>query len=91
VSAQSVDVGETASVLYDLADPDDARIDTFFQLSFAPMILGGIGFVFTLNGGGGSLVALRSGAKPVARKFPTPPADPDDAPVVRTVERSARD
>ncbi len=55
------------------------------------MILGGIGFVFTLNGGGGSLVALRSGAKPVAPELPTPPVNPDDAPVVRAVERTARD
>jgi len=32
VSAPSFDVSERASVLYDLADPDDAGIDTFFQL-----------------------------------------------------------
>ncbi len=48
------------------------------------MILGGIGFVFTLNGGGGSLVALRSRAKPVAPELPTPPPNPDDPLVERT-------
>jgi len=51
------------------------------------MILGGIGFVFTLSGGGGSLVALRSRAKPVAPELTTPPPNPDGAPV----ERPARD
>ena len=35
------------AVLYDPAKPRDVRIDSFFQLWFAPLILGFLGFVFT--------------------------------------------
>jgi hypothetical protein len=85
------DVGEAVAVLYDPADPQDARIDSFFQLWFGPLILGFLGFVFTAIGGGAVVAALRSGrgsAAPIA-------AAPSPAPVVSrsasAVERAPRD
>jgi hypothetical protein len=40
------DVGESVSVLYDPGDAEQARIDSFWQLWAASIILGGIGTVF---------------------------------------------
>ena len=37
------DIGEAVAVLYDPSHPRDARIDSFFQLWFAPLILGFLG------------------------------------------------
>ena len=38
--------GETVTVLYDPETPEKARIDSFFQLWFGPLVLGGLGAVF---------------------------------------------
>jgi len=45
-------VGETVEVLYAPDDPNDARIDGFGSLWLGPVILGGIGMVFSAIGGG---------------------------------------
>src|SRR5262245_19726332 len=37
------DIGEQVTVLYDAANPNDSRIDAFFQLWFAPLMLGVLG------------------------------------------------
>lgn len=42
--------GEAVEVLYDPVRPSTARIDTFFQLWFTPLLLGGMGATFTLFG-----------------------------------------
>lgn len=90
-SPPSFDVGEEVSVLYDPAAPEEARIDTFFQLWFGAVILGGIGLVFTLIGGVGSLVVSRSRAKLGRTAVQTGSSDAAGAAIGRTVERSARD
>ena len=46
-SRTTFDVGKEVRILYDPADPHQARIDSFSQLWFAPLILGGIGLVLT--------------------------------------------
>lgn len=43
-------IGEQVKVLYDLADPTDARIDDFVSLWLIPLIFGGIGAVFFIVG-----------------------------------------
>lgn len=42
------DIGEKVPVLYDPADPMDARIDGFLGLWFGPTLLAGMGTVFAL-------------------------------------------
>jgi hypothetical protein len=90
-SPPAFDVGEPVSVLYDPAAPQEARIDTFFQLWFGSLILGGTGLVFIVIGGAGSLVASRSRAKAERLGVQARSSDTDGAATVRTVERSARD
>jgi len=84
-------VGEPVSVLYDPAEPEQARIDSFFQLWFAALILGVIGLVFAAIGGGGTLVALRAQPRSATPGLRTRPADPDHAPAVPVVDRTSRD
>jgi hypothetical protein len=90
-SPPGFDVGERVSVLYDPAAPEEARIDTFFQLRFGALILGGIGFVFTLIGAGGSFVVLLSRAKPERSGLQARSSDVEAAAIERAVERTARD
>jgi hypothetical protein len=79
------DVDEGVKVLYDPERPGDARIDTFFQLWFLPLLLGGMGIIFAGIGGAG-IGAGRSG-----RAVSTPPATPATVPLTRAVERRSRD
>ncbi|HZP67461.1 MAG TPA: DUF3592 domain-containing protein [Rudaea sp.] len=44
--------GDHVHVLYDPANPERARIDSFMEQSLGPAILGGLGLVFALIGGG---------------------------------------
>jgi Protein of unknown function (DUF3592) len=39
--------GDTVAVAYDPADPADAQIDSFWSAYLAPVIVGGLGIVFT--------------------------------------------
>lgn len=48
----SFTVGEQVSIYYDPARPEEARLNTFFQLWFLTVFLGGMGSVFFLIGGG---------------------------------------
>jgi hypothetical protein len=90
-SPAAFDVGEPVAVLYDPAEPEEARIDSFFQLWFAALVLGGIGLVFAAIGGGGALVALRARTRPSTPDGRIPSAEPDRAPAERAVERTSRD
>ena len=81
------DVGEPVAVIYDPASPRDARIDSFFQLWFAPLLLGFMGIVFTAVG----CLAFQSGRRPAEPAEPIPDiADPEPA-MTRAVERRSRD
>jgi hypothetical protein len=51
-SPPAFDVGEAVQVLFDPSDPSAARIDSFMQLWFTSLILGGMGVVFSIVGGG---------------------------------------
>jgi hypothetical protein len=62
-SPPAFDIGEAVAVLYDRSDPRDARIDSFFQLWFAPLILGFLRLVFTAVGGGAIIAFMRSTAR----------------------------
>lgn len=42
------EVGESTKVYYDPKDPQSAQVNTFFQLWFLPILLGFIGFIFTI-------------------------------------------
>lgn len=44
--------GDHVRVLYDRANPERAQIDSFMENWFGPLILGGMGLVFSLVGGG---------------------------------------
>ena len=90
-SPAAFDVGESVGVLYDPAAPEEARIDTFFQLWFAPLILGGIGLVFAAIGGGGALAASRAQSRSEKPGVQPSPVDADRPLVTRAVERTARD
>lgn len=46
------EVGDKVTVLYDPAAPNTAQINTFLQLWFGPVLLAGMGFVFSTVGGG---------------------------------------
>lgn len=54
-SPASYDRGESVSVLYDPSDPDNAEINSFMALWFAPIVVGFMGTVFSAIGGGGCL------------------------------------
>ncbi len=99
------DVGEPVRVLFDPAMPETARIDSFFQLWLLPLILGGLGTVFssfglaaTLSmaresmGRGGELPSVGAEAAPT---LADPPAERPPAPTaarrVSVVERDRRD
>lgn len=56
------DVGEPVEVLYSAEKPDQGRIKGFMSLWLGPLVLGGIGSVFTLIGGG-ILLARRGGKR----------------------------
>lgn len=90
-SPPAFDIGEPVGVLYDPAEPEEARIDSFFQLWFAALVLGGIGLVFATIGGGGALVAFRARTRSATPRIRTPAVDPDPVPLVRAVERTSRD
>ena len=53
--------GDHVRILYDAANPERARIDSFMENWFAALLLGGMGLVFSLVGGGviGSMVRQR--------------------------------
>jgi hypothetical protein len=76
------DVGEDVSVLFDPANPSVARIDSFTQLWFTSLILGGMGLVFSIFGGGGIFVMARGERRetaPLSRSAPEtnpPSAEP---------------
>lgn len=76
------DIGEPVRVLFDPARPETARIDSFFQLWLLPLILGGLGTVFSAFGLAATVSVAREsvrrdGATPAAREEPAPkPADP---------------
>jgi hypothetical protein len=44
--------GDKVRVLFDPANPEQAKIDSFMEQSFGPLILGGMGAIFGLVGGG---------------------------------------
>ncbi|MBZ4033667.1 DUF3592 domain-containing protein [Flavobacterium sp. 17A] len=74
----SYNVGESVTIFYDPADPNDAEINGFFSLWLGVLILGFIGTVFFLIGFLGILFRwlknkkaqnLRETGKPIAAKF----------------------
>ena len=85
------DIGEAVAVLYDPAKPRNARIDSFFQLWFGPLILGFLGFVFTAVGGGAVIAFVRSINRPSAPMPAFPPAETVAARPASAVERAPRD
>ncbi|MGH6932218.1 MAG: DUF3592 domain-containing protein [Dongiaceae bacterium] len=65
-------VGEVIEVMYDPARPSDAHINSFFQLWFAPLVLGGMGTTFVIL----SLFGIFGGAQ-LRYEIPKPaPAEP---------------
>ncbi len=89
-SPAAFDVGEPVAVLYNPSAPRDARIDSFFQLWFAPLILGFLGLVFTAVGGGAIVAFVRSNNKASLPMSAPPPAAPLARPA-SAVERTPRD
>jgi hypothetical protein len=85
------DVGEAVAILYDPVNPRDARINSFFQLWFAPLILGFLGLVFTSIGGGAVVGLVRSRNRPSAAIAASPPIQAVAARPVSAVERTPRD
>jgi hypothetical protein len=88
-------VGEQVEVLYDPADPDRARINSFVQLWFFPMFLGVLGAVFTAFGASATFGDARKN-EPGVEPAPAPGSIdlvPDVPPMARAsvVERSRRD
>ena len=57
------DVGEPVRVLFDPARPEAARIDSFFQLWLLPLVLGGMGTVFSAFGLLSIVSAMRESAR----------------------------
>ncbi|MDT0453748.1 DUF3592 domain-containing protein [Streptomyces hesseae] len=60
----SYEVGEQVEVLYRADSPGDARINGFLSLWLGPVIVGGIGLLFT---GAGTVMALVSRRLPCGR------------------------
>ena len=99
------DIGEPVRVLFDPAQPEAARICSVLQLWLLPLILGGIGTVFSGFGIAATLSVLRESVRrdekrPPARMETAP--KPTDAPAERlpaptavrrasVVERDRRD
>jgi Protein of unknown function (DUF3592) len=93
-------VGERVRVLFDPARPEAARIDSFFQLWLLPLILGGLGTVFSGLGLAATLSVVRdsagrAGKRPAVQTEATPkPANQaanKAAPRASVVERDRRD
>jgi hypothetical protein len=84
------DIGEHVTILYDPSDPQGARIDSFVQLWFVPIMVGVFGLVFATAGGVVSIVFLRWSRRPsgLAAGPPPEPLAPRPSP---TVERAPRD
>jgi hypothetical protein len=55
--------GEEVEVLYDPAAPEEARIDSWFDLYFVPILAGALGSVFLLSGIWMFVGSWRSGRK----------------------------
>lgn len=51
-SSPQFDVGETADILYDPREPENARIDGFMQRGLFPLLFGGFGLLAIAVGGG---------------------------------------
>ncbi|HEX6092835.1 MAG TPA: DUF3592 domain-containing protein [Dongiaceae bacterium] len=99
------DIGEPVRVLFDPARPETARIDSFFQLWLLPLILGGLGTVFSAFGLAATLSMARESMgrgrerRPAAADAAPEPADPPperpplptSARRVSVVERDRRD
>ncbi len=91
------DVGERVRVLFDPARPEAARIDSFLQLWLLPLILGGLGTVFSGFGLAATLSLLREplrrdGQRPLASGEAAPrPADPpaERPPALTAVRRAS--
>jgi len=66
----SFDVGEEVRVLFDPVRPELARIDSFMQLWFTPLLLAGMGAVFATIGLWATLAAVR--ASRTVRDAPKP-------------------
>jgi len=87
-------VGEPVEILYDPADPYHARINSFIQLWFFPMFLGGMGVVFTAIG---AAVASGDARGKEPQEQPAAPHSmetvPETASAMRSsvVDRSGRD
>jgi hypothetical protein len=90
-SPAAFDVGEAVAVLYNPTDPRDARIDSFFQLWFGPLVMGFLGLVFTAVGGGAVIAFVRSNARASAPIPAAPSAAPLATRPASTVERTPRD
>lgn len=57
--------GDVVTVMYDPAHPEDARIDSFMDLWFGPLLVGGVfGVIFTLIG----LAVLLQGMKAIVQR-----------------------
>ena len=84
------DIGETVEVLYDAGNPNAARINTFFQLWFVPIMLTGMGLIFGAIGAGGFVAVFRPGSPPSGPMAGSPAAK-TAAMGSRTVERTPRD
>jgi Protein of unknown function (DUF3592) len=85
------DIGEAVAVLYDPAKPRDARIDSFFQLWFGPLVLGFLGVVFTAVGGGAIIAFARPSNRPSVPVPASPATQPLGARHASAVERAPRD
>ena len=57
-------IGDTETLLVDPSDPTRAKADTFMDMWFVPVLLGGLGSVFFLIGAGVGLAALAKGRTP---------------------------
>jgi hypothetical protein len=88
-------VGEQVDVLYDPADPQSARINSFVQLWFFPLFLGVVGSVFTALGASTAFgKARKSEAGEMPAALPDTAGLAADVPLLArasVVERSPRD
>lgn len=92
-SPASFDVGEEVRVLFDPADPSKARIDSFMQLWFTPLLLSGMGTVFASFGLWATLTLARESTKVRSAPKPeTPQPEPAKVPIAERsfAQKSAR-